>query len=117
MSRESARKQCVVYLNVTGPDGAKLGRVENLSAQGVLLRHECALRPGDVRELRIALPVAMGGTTIGLIGVVRWCGEPDDGIRRSGLSLADVTPSKLMVIDELARRFSFEGTSIMEQGE
>ncbi len=77
-ARIGARKRCVLYLQVTDPEGNLLGRVLDISAEGLQLIHDATFRAGQVLDLRVTLPAALKQPPL-----EAWCGGRGRRIRRA----------------------------------
>ena len=111
-TRAAARKRTVLYLKVS-QNGQPLGHVADLSADGLMLLHTAPLVDGATLSLAVQLPRTIGGE-LQVDAVCRWSKVEDGGRYCSGLSITNMTAAKLATIDEVIRRFSFEGGSVRD---
>ena len=99
--RKSRREVLLYNLEVTGPDGAAIGNVGDLSPSGMLLLSERDLEVGASLRLRIeSSRLVEGGRAIDLKAVVRRF-ERDGEFGRAGLSFDKPDSATVSAINDL----------------
>lgn len=113
-SRKSERRESLLYLPVTlAGDNAPLGRIADLSAEGILLISDKKLKVGNPLDVVIALPGGSlssreeGWESLKAEVIPRWS-RPDRNPRLTlwGCSL-QIDPSEEPLLDFLIHEYSF----------
>ncbi len=110
--RRQKRRHLVYYLEVFDrKSGKPLGRLADLSAEGLLLLTEKELAPGKKLDLDVRVPQVPGlqSEKLHLKAVVRWSGhDKNPALRCAGCQFSRVSPEDEAVIDLLFKLVAFE---------
>lgn len=110
--RRGKREQSIYYLQVTDRGGSRtLGRLVDLTTEGMMLVSEEPLVPENNYGLQITLPREIAGATeVEFEAQCRWCRQaanPD--YFDVGLQVLDISVSHLSRLELLIKYFSFSG--------
>ncbi|MCG7976847.1 MAG: PilZ domain-containing protein [Candidatus Thiodiazotropha endolucinida] len=102
--RHSPRKVANEVLIITDQiTGSHIGRVVNISAEGLMLLSDEAMVTGSVYQLDLILPIPKNDQKkISFTAEAVWCTEasqPDSFW--SGFHIIDINPDDVLIIDEL----------------
>ncbi len=110
--RKAKREQSIYYLQVTDRGGGKtVGRLVDLTTEGIMVVSEGPLDPEANYGLQITLPREIAGATeVEFDAQCRWCrpaANPD--YFDSGLQVLDISLTHLSRLELLIKYFSFSG--------
>jgi hypothetical protein len=108
--RKSKREQTIFYLEVFDAEIDQcLGRVVDITAEGVMLIHEHPLAINRIYQLKIMLPKDLAGSSeLHLKAECRWCRQSvNDQFFDAGLRITDISADDKLRIDMVLKYYSF----------
>ncbi len=108
--RKSQRKQTVFYLEVMDAEiDQPIGRLVDITTEGVMLIHEHPLAINRLYQLRILLPKPLGGASqVEFKAECRWCRQSvNEAFFDAGLRILEIAPEDLTRIDMVMKFYSF----------
>jgi hypothetical protein len=108
--RKNQRKQTVFYLEVVDAEiDQPVGRLVDITTEGVMLIHEQPLAINRLYRLRILLPKKLGGVAhVDFKAECRWCRQAvNRDFFDAGLRITEIAPEDLTRIDMIMKFYSF----------
>jgi PilZ domain len=108
--RKSKREQTIFYLEVFDAEIDQcLGRVVDITSEGVMLIHERPLAINRVYQLKIMLPREISGSSqLHLKAECRWCRQSvNEQFFDAGLRITDISDENKLRIDIVLKYYSF----------
>lgn len=113
--RKHARQDSIVYLKIFDQHtGALIGRLVDISENGIKMVTNEPLEAGESHDLRLTLPepIARGSGSIAFEAVTRWCREDSNpNLYNVGLEIKTAPESFHEALRTLADRYAFSGAS------
>jgi hypothetical protein len=114
--RKHVRQDSIVYLKIFDQrTGALLGRLVDISEDGIKMVTNEPLEAGRIHDLRLSLPepIARGTETIPFQAVTRWCRQDTNPqLYNVGLQIKTAPDSFTAALRDLTDRYAFSGASV-----